>query len=322
MGPSRGRGAGYLGEAGSCWALQDDPESHGGPGPPSPRPPRPGALGARLDRSAAPQLPRLPLCPPAGFSSAGPGPAGPYLLEGRERAAERPRHAAGPGQHRGGGGAEGGRTPDIGPGNNRKRGGPRHPPRGEGCSERTTGGGGERTDRRREPVPPQHSDLRRGAHGGGGALGARCAACRPGRGLPGVPTTVQRPGRPWGLTPAPFRRAGPEIGAGLFLGPRDTAPSHLRTTGKEREAGTGFELGPWQTCLPDLTRGWPRAGDVASLSQQLLKYIKKSKSQFPASLTPEQRNSPEEPLKGSHCPFTRRRSPSSLTFERTPPDLP
>lgn len=59
--------------------------------------------------------------PTAGFGThRSPGPARQYLLEGRKRAAERPGHAAGPGQHRGGSGMEGGRTPDIGPGNNRK----------------------------------------------------------------------------------------------------------------------------------------------------------------------------------------------------------
>lgn len=90
-------------------------------------------------RAPAPQAAPLPA---GGFLTRRcPGPAGPYLLEGRERTAERPGHAAGPGQHRGGGGgAEGGRTPDIRPGSDRKRGGPRYPPRGEGCSERTTGG--------------------------------------------------------------------------------------------------------------------------------------------------------------------------------------
>lgn len=71
----------------------------------------------------APSAPALqPARPPAAWlgSHRSPGPARQYLLESRKRAAERPGHAARPGQHRGGGGMEGGRPPDIGPGSSRK----------------------------------------------------------------------------------------------------------------------------------------------------------------------------------------------------------
>lgn len=111
----------------------------------------PGLAGAPRP---CPQAPRLP---PGGFlTRPDQGPAEPYLLKGGERAAECPGHATRPGQHRGSGGdggAEGGRTPDIGPGNNRKWGGPRHPPRGEGCSERTTGRWGKTTGSAEQPLP-------------------------------------------------------------------------------------------------------------------------------------------------------------------------
>lgn len=71
----------------------------------------------------APSAPALqPARPPAAWlgSHRSPGPARQYLLESRKRTAERPGHAARPGQHRGGGGMEGGRPPDIGPGSSRK----------------------------------------------------------------------------------------------------------------------------------------------------------------------------------------------------------
>lgn len=174
-----------------------------------------------------------PVCPPATFSPAGgPGPVGPYLLEGGQRAAERPGRAAGPGQHHGGG-AEGGRTPDIGPGSNRKRGGPRHPLLGER--------GGWLSG-------PNHWRAERG-----GLLRLR-------PGLPKAPETVRRQ-----IAPAPGSHP-PRISprrvrinwAPISLGTpptQGTAPFLPCIPGGQKAEGSVgfFGLGPWLTCLCDLT---------------------------------------------------------------------
>lgn len=128
------------GAAGAC-ATTSSAKPSGGPQRAQPQPARPGALGAS---SAWPGWPHPCCCPvPAGRPASGagrPGSAEPYLLQSGKRAAEGPGHAAGPGQHRGGGGgggrAEGGRTPDIGPGRHRKWLGERGEPRMRGSPGR------------------------------------------------------------------------------------------------------------------------------------------------------------------------------------------
>lgn len=122
-GKARNRGKGFARQLSATTAL-------GRPARGGLRVPVSLLLGLATASRSCPQAARLP----AGrfLTLRDPGPPGPYLMESEERTAERPGHAAGPGQHCDGGGsgsaAEGGRTPDVGPGNNRKRGGIPHPP--------------------------------------------------------------------------------------------------------------------------------------------------------------------------------------------------
>ena len=120
------------------------------------------------------------------------------------------------------------------------------------------------TDGQRGPAPASAHLSAPGSLRRWGALGARCTACWPGSVLPGHLRLSGDQAAP-GVPPSPtFPQSWPRAWRQSLLGPRDTAPFHLCTTGKEKEAGIGFELGPWQTRLPYLTLEWPWAGDIAS----------------------------------------------------------
>lgn len=120
--------------------------------------------------------------------------------------------------------------------------------------------------------------------------------------------------------PRPFLRAGPELGASLSWDPGTPRLSTSALPAKRRRLAWALNSDLGRHACPILHLSG--LGQVTLLPEPRVPqiYIKKQES-LPGLPNPRTKKQPQGTSKGSHCPFTRRRSASSLT-SATSPDLP